>query len=78
MTSENFLAGVVCVKIRAVEANQSYRLYATIGDAPLVPVCYVDKKVADSYLQGPESFCEREAETHIRAALQKYVAETDG
>ena len=76
MEKDNFPVGDVRVKIRAIEATNSYRLYATVGDTTPVPLDYVDKATANAHPQGPESFCRGEAATYIREVLRKCAAET--
>ena len=71
MPKDNFHAGVVRVELHALEATNTYRVYATIGDTPPVPVCDVDKARVDDG-SNPAGMCQTEAERHIRAALEKH------
>jgi len=71
MPSENFYVGVVSVELRAVEATNVYRVYATIGNVPPVTVCDVDKAQVDAS-GDPTGTCKTEAERHILAALEQY------
>ena len=68
---EKFSVGTVHVELMALEANLGYRVYATIGDTPPIPVCDVDK--AEVGASGNRTrTCKTKAEGHIRAALVKY------